>query len=122
MRHHRFIREGNRWYIDVPEFLEQGGSKADLEMVSGADTMLDMIAGGKNEVTLVIDIIPFDDADELVLTELCDPILGGGYYHIKQFENKKINQDLWLCDVTRFVFGDIPDRIFVKRVNNAPMS
>ena len=121
MRHHRFIREGNRWYIDVPEFLEQGGSKADLEMVSGADTMLDMMAGGKNEVTLVIDITPFDDADELILTELCDPILGGGYYHIEQFENKKINQDLWLCDVTRFVFGDIPDRIFVKRVNDATM-
>lgn len=45
MKVHRFVREDNSWYIDLPEYIEQGGSKGDLEMVSGADTMLDIIAG-----------------------------------------------------------------------------
>jgi len=116
MKQYRFIREGPGWYIDLPEYLEQGGSKADLEMVSGADTMLDIIAGEKNEVTLKLDTAPFKDANELILTELCDPILGGGYYHIKRFEEKEVNRDLWLCDVTRFVFGNIPEKIYLKRV------
>lgn len=83
-------------------------------MVSGADTMLDIIAGEMGDVTLLIDTEPFEGADELLLTELCDPILGGGYYHIKQFENKEVNKDLWLCDVTSFVFGDIPKKIYEK--------
>jgi len=56
------------------------------------------------------------DADELILIEQCDPILSGGYYIIKCFEDKEVNRDLWLCDVTCFVFGNIPERIFVKRV------
>ncbi|MDP4265544.1 MAG: hypothetical protein Q8941_23670 [Bacteroidota bacterium] len=117
MKWHRFVREDNRWYIDLPEFLAQGGSKGDLEMISGADTMLDIVAGEKNEVTLQINTEPFDNADELLLTELCDPILGGGYYHMNRFENKEVNRDLWLCDVTRFVFGDIPKKIYVKRIS-----
>lgn len=117
MKQHRFIREGGRWFIDLPEFLAQGGSKGDLEMVSGADTLLDMIAGGTDEVTLQIHTEPFANADELLLTELCDPILGGGYYSLKQFEGKEVNKDLWLCDVTRFVFGDIPKKIYIKQVH-----
>jgi hypothetical protein len=116
MKQHRFIRENSGWFIDLPEYIARGGSKADLEMISGADTMLDIIAAGKNEVTLKIDTAPFDNADELILTELCDPVLGGGYYHMNQFENKDVNKDLWLCEVTRFVFNDIPARIYVKRL------
>jgi len=29
-----------RWYIDLPQYLKEGGKKADLELVAGADTML----------------------------------------------------------------------------------
>jgi len=118
MKTHRFIREGIGWYIDLPDYLAQGGDKGDLQMVSGADTMLDIIAEKENEVTLQIDTESFDDSDELVLTELCDPILGGGYYYMKKFEEKIVNKDLWLCEVTRFVFGDIPEKIYIKRARN----
>ena len=114
-KQHRFIKEQSEWYIDLPEYLEAGGDKGDLQMVSGADTMLDIIAGDKNEVTIEIDTTPFDESDELKLTELCDPILGGGYYHLASFEGKEINQDMWLCEVTRFVFNDIPERIYIKK-------
>ena len=115
-KEHRFVREGREWYIDLPEYLMQGGDKGDLQMVSGADTVLDIIAGEEIEVTLLINTEPFEGADELLLTELCDPIPGGGYYHLKQFENKEVNKNLWLCDVTRFVFGDIPKKIYVKNI------
>ena len=114
MKQHRFVRENMGWYIDLPEYLEQGGDKGDLQMISGADTMLDIIAQGSGEVVLQIDIDPFEGADELVLTELCDPILGGGYYYMEKFENKEVKKDLWLCDVTRFVFGNIPERIYIR--------
>ncbi|HEU4861344.1 MAG TPA: DUF6717 family protein [Chitinophagaceae bacterium] len=117
MKEHRFVREGIEWYIDLPEYLLQGGDKGDLQMVSGADTMLDIIAEEKNEVTLQIDTEPFAGADELLLTVLCDPIFGGGYYYMKQFENKAVNKDLWLCDVIRFVFGNIPGKIYIRNTH-----
>ena len=111
IKEHRFVREDGGWYIDLPEYLAQGGSKGDLAMVDGADTMLDLVAENANEVNLQINTEPFDGADELVLTELCDPVLGGGYYHMKEFEGREIKQNMWLCQVTEFVFGGMPERI-----------
>ena len=116
MKQHRFYREGSGWFIDLPEYLEKGGSKGDLAMVAGADTMLDVVAGDDASVTLQIDTEPFPNADELVLTQLCDPVLGGGYYLMREFEGKAVNQNMWLCAVTEFVFGGMPDRIFVRKV------
>ena len=42
-----FIKDEGIWYADLPEFLEAGmGSKANLMMVDGADTFLDLLAQG----------------------------------------------------------------------------
>ena len=64
MKEYRFYREENDWFIDLPEYLAQGGSKADLAMVAGADTMLERIAGKNDAVVLKINIIPFEGATE----------------------------------------------------------
>lgn len=115
MKTYKFIKTGQDWYIDLPEYIEQGGSTADLQMVDGADKMLDMMAEGKNSVTLNIAREQFEGADILTLTEKCDPYIGGGYYIMKQYEGQEINRTMWLCQVTEFVFGDIPPLIFVRR-------
>ncbi|HEV7330993.1 MAG TPA: DUF6717 family protein [Flavisolibacter sp.] len=115
MKQHRFYREGGGWYIDLPEYLEDGGSKGDLAMVAGADTMLDIVAGTNKDVTLQMDVQPFEGGDELRLTQLCEPSMGGGYYYMKSFEGNEVAQSMWLCDVTTFVFGYMPERIYVKR-------
>jgi hypothetical protein len=117
MKTYCFKRSGADWYIDLPEYIEQGGSKGDLQMVDGADKMLDMMAGNENKVLLTISTLVFDGADELTLTERCDPIIGGGYYLMKQYEGQEINRSMWLCQVTEFVFGDIPVTIFVRKEN-----
>ena len=69
MQQHRFIREGNEWFIDLPEFLAQGGSKADLQMVSGADTMLDIIAGNDADVNIKMDTESYEGPDKQTITE-----------------------------------------------------
>jgi hypothetical protein len=115
IRIHTFIKEDNRWFIDLPEYIEQGGSKAELEMVAGADEMLSILAGKKKMVTLTMDTAPFEGADVLELVELCDAPMGGGYYVLKTYQGKTINRKMWLCDVTLFVFGDMPEKIFIRK-------
>jgi len=115
MKTYRFIKTGNDWYIDLPEYIEQGGAMSDLQMVEGADKMLDMMAENENAVVLSIADEPFSGADVLELTEKCDPYIGGGYYLMKKYEGQEINRTMWLCQVTEFVFGDIPPLIFVRR-------
>ena len=115
MKTYKFIKNGRDWYIDLPEFIEQGGSVGDLQMVDGADKMLDMIAGQKPQVMLRISKEHFEGSDTLILTEKCDPYIGGGYYLMKQYGGQEINQTMWLCQVTEFVFGELPTEIFVKK-------
>lgn len=115
MKAYRFIKTGTDWYIDLPEYIEQGGSNSDLQMIDGADIMLDMMAEGKNSVIVYVAREQFDGADILTLSEKCDPYIGGGNYFMKNYEGREINQTMWLCQVTEFVFGDIPPIIYVKR-------
>jgi hypothetical protein len=116
MQTHTFKKEMDQWFIDLPAYIAGGGDKGDLQMVAGADTMLDVMAAGKDQVTIAMDTSPFNGADELILLEHCDPILGGGFYLMPSFEDKKVDQQMWLCAVTEFVFGYMPEKIFVKRV------
>lgn len=115
METHRFVKEYSGWYIDLPAYLAQGGSKGDLAMVAGADTMLDIMAEGKNEVTISIDTQPFPKADLLELVEVCSPSMGGGYYVLHTYQQKAIEHRMWLCDVTNFVFGNLPKHIYIRK-------
>jgi hypothetical protein len=117
LKTYKFVKTGDEWFIDLPEYIEQGGSASDLQMIDGADTMLDVMADKSASVTLTLSREPFDGADELVLTEKCDPDIGGGYYLMKRYKGQEINQSMWLCHVTEFVFGDLPERIFVRQEN-----
>ena len=117
MKTYKFIRTGEQWFIDLPEYIKQGGNYGDLQMVDGADPMLEIMAGEGNAVTLTIGTEHFAGADELVLTEKCDPFIGGGYYLMKTHRGKEINHSMWLCQVTEFVFGNLPERIFVRQEN-----
>ena len=102
--------------MQLPEYIAQGGSKGDLAMVDGADTMLDIMADAASSITLAFDDKAFDGADKVILIEKCDPYIGGGNYIMPRWESKTVHQHLWLCAVTEFVFAYIPEVIFVKRV------
>ena len=115
MRTYKFIKTGREWFIDLPEYIEQGGNMGDLQMVDGADIMLDMMAENQDVVQLTISEQQFDGADMLVLTEKCDPYIGGAYYLMPIYEGQEVNRKMWLCQVTVFVFGDLPLKIYVRR-------
>lgn len=115
MQTHTFIKEDNRWYIDLPEYLAAGGAKGELQMVEGADTMLEIMANERDHVTLTLDTKPFAGSDELSLVELCDPVIGGGIYLLETFEGRRLSHKMWLCPVTEFVFGGMPDNIYIKQ-------
>ena len=100
-----------RWYIDLPDW---GGTIADLEMVEGADTMLDKVSGYTNECCLEMSDEPFEGADRLRLVEDLTDSIGGGIYMMETYKGEPENHKMWLCEVTTFVFHELPEEIFVK--------
>jgi hypothetical protein len=66
-------------------------------------------------VTIEVDTQPFEKAVELELIAHGDENSGGGCYRMRNRLGKVIQQELWLCDVPLLLFGDIPERIYLKR-------
>ena len=106
----RFYKENTgEWYIDLPDWT---GEKAELEMVQGADLLLDYLAGKKNDVVLNISNEKFDEADSLDLIR--ESLVDGAYYILENYKNINICLPIWLCNVTKFVLGGFPDKIYFK--------
>lgn len=105
-----FVKLCNNWYVDLPQY---GGELSELEMVAGADELLQEIveqSDKTHQVTLEIVEDKKDSDIQLYLAELNN--VGGTY---KVYSNDKFNtKEVWLCNVTKFVFGEHPDEIFVK--------
>ncbi len=110
----RFYKErDDRWFVDLPDWK---GSKDDLEMVQGADTMLDMISGEAKECFLKLSDVPFTKAERLVLERTRDANLGGGGdYLLEEYEGEKTLVRLWLCEVTNYVFKGLPPCIYFMK-------
>ncbi len=112
MRKFRFYKEGESWYVDLPEW---EGSKADLQMVAGADDMLNYMAEGNSEVDIYLSVEPFEGSDKLNFKELAGDIGSGAYYIMPIYRGIELNLEMWLCDVTLFVFkGEFPKTIYIS--------
>ena len=95
----KFVKEkNNNWYIDLPNWT---GRHSALQMVAGADTLLEIMSGGNNEVHVFVSDEDFDGSNRLDLVETC--WFNGADYKIKDYEGVPLNLDVWLCDVTKFV-------------------
>lgn len=114
MRKLDFYKDSNGWFIDLPDY---PGEKWDLQMVAGADKMLDVLSKGSDLVTLEVDEPPFSGAENVLIL---DYILNGwGTYRwaelfgdITRFKDG----DVGLCPVTEYVFGHFPDNIYFKTI------
>ena len=103
----------NNWYVVLPEWK---GSQSDLQMVMGADILLDILLDdGNSFVILEVSLDPIDNYEHLKLIEL--PDFGGGLYILEMYNNVDIDLEVWICDVIKHIFnGNIPNNIYFKKI------
>ena len=113
MKRLKFVKDtpGIRWYIDLPWW---EGSRAELEMVDGADTMLNILSEGNSEVVLYVSENEFEGSDKVEMIRLATEYGNGAFYKLDNYKGKQLNLEMWLCDVTKFVFGDFPNKFFIS--------
>lgn len=109
----KFYKEADeRWYVDLPEW---EGSKADLEMVAGADTMLNYMSEGSDYIHLYLSEEDFEGADKLEFIRMATEIGNGAHYVMKSYVGIEFNLEMWICDVCLFVFnGRFPVNIYIS--------
>ena len=111
IREFKFYKDEGGWFVDLPEW---EGTKADLAMVSGADTMLDIISQGDNDIQVLLSTEEFDGSNRLEFLRESPEVGEGSWYLMKTYKGIEYNLELWLCDVTIFVFGEFPKNIYVS--------
>jgi len=114
----QFNKEKNGcWYVDFPHWTF---SHDNLEMVSGADKMLELLSDG--DLFVKVSVIPakkqklHESYIELEQTEYS--LFGGSTYQVKYepFIQRFKRDTLWICPVTLFVLGRYPKFIYIKRL------
>ena len=103
-----FVKLSERWYIDIPWI----GDINDLQMVDGADELLEEISNGNKCVTLDIALPgnkSLNRVPKYVLEKIDEDNMGGTYIVIGESNVKQI----WLCNVTLEVLGEFPFEIYV---------
>ena len=125
-----FIAENDppikRWYYN---FKHWGFDHANLEMVSGADTLCEYYAQGDNQVTIKLiatnklinngstDDFDLYTAEETPNLSLIYRILyGRDYVGVNVTEDAEIKTTkIWICPVTLFVLGRYPKYLYIKK-------
>ena len=124
-----FYKENGLWYADLPRFLALGlGSKADLLMVDGSDTFLDLLSSNTSSVSVRLSTEPFKNhtihLEKLKIglnQNLLDlighaPVSHVAYYIVKKYHDQTLEHTLWLCPVAEYVFqGKYPQNIYLTK-------
>jgi hypothetical protein len=111
----KFIKLAGRWFVHLPDY---PGSPEDLEMVMGADSFCQKLdKHNTGLLTVYVDTEPkasqfttqeyvfkFDEYSKI------DSEISGAYYHLESDPNFEI----WLCNVTKYVFGEFPKIIYIR--------
>ena len=118
-----FTKEENgRWYVDFPNWPL---SHDNLEMVAGADDLLDLLNKGTNHVTLQVSTKPlakFDSIKTIELKKVHSALTKGAFYTVEtplegwEKPNSIRRKQLWLCPVTLTVLGHYPQNIYFRKL------
>lgn len=110
----RFYKFENIWYIDLPEW---EGAVEDLEMVNGADTFLEIYSRKLNSKLLTFEIWTEKPDVPCAFVTKTDQDHEGATYQVHN--SKLYDGSIWLCNVTKFVFGgNHPNSIYLRIIPN----
>ena len=107
----KFIKmTSDGWYVQLPNY---EGHVSDLQMVAGADTLCELIANDLTEITVTISDEPFENTNfstkKFQLEFINSTGEEGANYRLESLQ-----LDVWLCNVTKYVFGEFPATIYIR--------
>lgn len=109
----RFYKDAGEWFLDLPDYLDDGGAKADLRMVEGVGDLLRLLAHGEMKVYLRVDLLPFEDARG----SLSNIPSIDGHYNIST-KTKRCRGRIILPSLLIYIYGGYPAILYFKNLTN----
>ena len=102
----RFVKLAGKWFIDIPWIADVN----DLQMVDGADTLLEILSENAKEFNCTISTTRLMNRHYLAhLTKQDEDELGANYQAISDY----VATPVWLCNVTKHLFDSFPNEFFI---------
>ena len=109
-----FVKLAGKWFVRLPDY---PGHYSDLEMVLGADVMCDMIdTHDIGYITVIVSTEPSENqftTKEYTL-DFVNSTTSNGEQDGANYRMREYKLDVWLCNVTKYVFGELPATIYIK--------
>lgn len=109
-----FVKLAGKWFVHLPDY---PGHYSELEMVLGADVMCDMIDKfDTGHITVIVDTEPSENhftAREYTL-DFVNSTTSNGEQDGANYRMREFKLDVWLCNVTKYVFGEFPATIYIR--------
>lgn len=106
-----FVKLAGKWFVLLPDY---PGEPMDLEMVSGADVLCESLDVAKNGfISVTVSTRPLNGdefATSLIVLNCKEVFEEIGATYVKQDSDMEV----WLCPVTKYVFGSFPQTIYVR--------
>lgn len=99
-----FVKLSERWFVDIP----WEGDVSDLQMVAGADLLLDSLCNGSSRVSIEVSTNSINDY--IHLNRVIEDDLGATY----GVNTSNFSGEIWLCPVTLSVFPNYPKDLYIK--------
>lgn len=113
-----FNKISDKWYVDLPEW---EGEFDDLEMVAGADNLLEALSMKLHSKSITFDIWTAKPDVACGSLKKTEETLEGATYQVNDCMFYK--GTAWLCNVTKFVFGGYhPHDIYFRVAQQAKQS
>lgn len=110
-----YYKVGNQWFLDFPEYLEQGTAE-DLERIGSFHDFLELAAAGQSTVHFKMAVTPFEGADLLILVGSSGEQTGG-YYYLQSFQGKPLDIELWYNGVIyQFTQKELPQKLYIQQL------
>lgn len=109
-----FVKLAGKWFVRLPDY---PGHYSDLEMVLGADVMCDMIdTHDIGYITVIVSTEPSENqftTKEYTL-DFVNSTTSNGEQDGANYRMREYKLDVWLCNVTKYVFGEFPATIYIR--------
>ena len=102
--------EDGRWFVVLPDY---DGDQEDLEMIDGADKLLDTLTTDGLYVTLNVSLD--NPNNDMYILRLVKHDETGATYEV--VNHGRFRDDVWLCNVVHYLFGEHPEIIYFEPIN-----
>lgn len=110
-----YYKLGNKWYLDYPPYIDDGGNPDDLERIGYFHDFLEFVSAGAHSLSFLMSVDPIKGADVMTLIGGSGDNTGG-YYLLERFQGKELKYELWMNTVLYHQQNELPQKIYIKPV------